>query len=179
MTSQLTNSELYAFIITLTKRCDLLEKEIRTLKQPRSTKINAIQYLNTLTAIEFHICLDNTDIYEVVEDIFNNSKSNGIISVCEKITHEYGESSPIRSLNRHIYIFDRSEWIVLKHDNIREFIRGIQNKLIQKFVLWKREHTNQITTDESFHNSYIRCMNTIMKPYSNTDKFKKELLNIL
>ena len=183
----INNENIFKLLIDLHNKYDKLSADYNELKKYvaiKKNKINILDYLNT-NCINSDLCsfdyfIENFVVNnELLELVFLHDYVEGILKIIIKNIETYKNNSLIKCFNQKeniLYIVcDKScdnscdssfnnrtfSWIVMDNNYFNKFIKIIEKKLLQLFLLWKEEF-EKTCDSETFGEIYIKNMKKVI-----------------
>lgn len=154
-----TKNVLLDCVLQLSKQCEEMKKKIEELEKVsyRFKKKSVEDYLKSQTnlSIEYALWAENLiitphdldylfekDLKDCIKHLLNNSIQNT-------------QPSPIISFKQKqhtIYIYENNSWRIQKPEEFRSLILTISQRVLRKYIEWRKNNQLEIERDENMRN---------------------------
>lgn len=189
-----SKSQMYRLLLDLSERYEKLNNEVQSLRkyvERTKKKINILEWLkentnnkNENNNIHFNEWLNNIEISDSqLQSIFKYGYIDGIYIVLqENLNMKDTDKHPIKCFEQKknvFYKFDVIEWTLMEQHDIVDFMRKMNHKIMEKFMIWKTQHNERIQNDDRFHDKYVEYMRTILGGNKSKEQSQRLILNKL
>lgn len=167
-----TNNQMYILLLELNEKYEKLNNEVKILRkyvEKTKKKINIFDWLNEkcMNCIDFNDWIKTIHVNDFqLENTFKNGFIDGIFYVIQQnLDIKNIDMHPIKCFDikkKVFYIFSDKKWNIMSEKELNSFIRNINHKIIEKFLLWKNDNNELIQNDDNFHDKYVKCMNIVL-----------------
>lgn len=155
-------------IVDLSKRVDYLENKVCELQS--GVGVNSV-FKNPITIEEFLDSYNEKDDYKTwiseieIEDddlqhLFDNNREMCIVRLLDK----QRENIPLLCLIENpniIYKYEEGSWQVFENEEFKSFILILCQRILKKYINWKKEHHDIIVNNDDISELNIVYMNKV------------------
>jgi hypothetical protein len=167
-----TNNQMFMLLLELNEKYDKLNNEVKILRkyvEKTKKKINIFDWLNEncINSIDFNEWIKAINVNDLqLQNTFKNGFIDGLFYVIQQNLHIKNiDIHPIKCFDikkKVFYMFCDKKWRVMTEKDITSFIRNINHKIIERFLVWKNENNEFIQEDDNFHDKYVQYMNIVL-----------------